>query len=770
MADFLCRTRGNSDPQGKPRVYFTCHPDDLHKYFDKLCEDIFNTHDCAIYYTEDMSLAFDALTNEPVSELDVRISLGRMNLFIVPVTFKLLSTPNRAMDTDISYAKTAGIPILPFMMESGIDEIYSKPENFGKRQYLEPYSTDITAISYESKLERYLNSALINDETAQRVRNAFDAYIFLSYRKKDRRYANELMRLIHSYPEFRDLAIWYDEFLTPGESFQKNIEKMLEKSKLFTLLVTPSLLEYVNGQPNYVMEHEYPDAKAAGMPILPAEMVNTDKTELSDKYKDIPDCVDPKDNLIFRSSLADPLSRLSVFKCDDSPEHLFLMGLAYLDGVDTETDRERGIALITAAAEADYPEAIKKLFSIYDDGVHLKKALLWAKRIAEYCEEQYGKEAPATLSALNQLARVYESCGAFDKAFEIYERIYTLRRRVSGEEHPDTLTVLGNLAAVCLDMGKNKYAMTLHKRSYELQCRVLGEEHPDTLISLNNLGAVYNSMGEYKKALETHEKAYSLICRIFGEEHPNTLTSLHNQALCYSELGEHKKALEIQKRVYAARCRVIGEEHPYTLSSLEQIAVSLRRLGDVEKALEILQRVYELKRKVLGEKHPHTVVCMGKLFDVYRILKKYGEALDMALKAYSDLTDSLGIEHPQALAMLNNISYIYHDAGDHQKCSKILERACELSRKVLGEEHPDTLTSLNNLAICYCALNRLDEAKELLERVYALKCKVLGETHKKTVDALKGLIYVYQRQNCDSLAAELSERLRKLSEDTSSEE
>lgn len=35
-------TKGN----GKPRVYFTCHPDDFDRFFEKVCADIFATHDC----------------------------------------------------------------------------------------------------------------------------------------------------------------------------------------------------------------------------------------------------------------------------------------------------------------------------------------------------------------------------------------------------------------------------------------------------------------------------------------------------------------------------------------------------------------------------------------------------------------------------------------------------------------------------------------------------------------------------------------------------
>ena len=112
-----------------------------------------------------------------------------------------------------------------------IDEFYSKPDKFGELQYLDPYAHDATAISYEEKLKKFLESVLISNEMAERIRKAFDAYIFLSYRKKDRKYANQLMRLIHSNPECRDIAIWFDEFLTPGESFKDSIDKILGRGK-----------------------------------------------------------------------------------------------------------------------------------------------------------------------------------------------------------------------------------------------------------------------------------------------------------------------------------------------------------------------------------------------------------------------------------------------------------------------------------------------------------------------------------------------------------
>ena len=124
------RTRGGGSPNGKRRVYFTCHPEDFDRYFDKVCEDIFKTQDCAIYYTADMTA--------PIPEQYLESDLGQMSLFVMPVTFRLLYEPNRAMDSDYAFATSENhlIPVLPLMMETGIDEFYEK--RFGKREYYSP--------------------------------------------------------------------------------------------------------------------------------------------------------------------------------------------------------------------------------------------------------------------------------------------------------------------------------------------------------------------------------------------------------------------------------------------------------------------------------------------------------------------------------------------------------------------------------------------------------------------------------------------------------
>ncbi|MBQ8753289.1 MAG: hypothetical protein IJZ13_09320, partial [Clostridia bacterium] len=205
MASLAYKTRRNTSPQGKPRVYFCCHPADFPLYFDSVTEEILALQNCAIFYPAEGQVEYDAVLLQDLSQ---------MQLFVMPVTQRLLTTKNPALNTAFPFAVSHHIPVLPLMQESGLDELCN--EKCGDLQYLDKHAADATAIPYAEKLQKYLDNVLIGDELADKVRAAFDAYVFLSYRKKDRQYAQELMRLIHKNPFCRDIAIWYDEFLTPG--------------------------------------------------------------------------------------------------------------------------------------------------------------------------------------------------------------------------------------------------------------------------------------------------------------------------------------------------------------------------------------------------------------------------------------------------------------------------------------------------------------------------------------------------------------------------
>ena len=402
--DILSYIPSDTNPKYSSKIYFAGNKDEFDRYFDVITKQILNITNktnttCTIWFRKH----FDSLSKKENQLLND--FLAETHLIIVPITRNLLLKSDGVMQNEILFAKKNHKPILPIMLEMGALELYSKPENFADMQFLNPNDMDTTTIPYEKKLQDHLANVLINDKMRAKIQAAFDAYVFLSYRKKDRAQAQKLMRLIHENDFCRDVAIWYDEFLTPGEDFNKSIKDALKKSNLFTLLVTPSVIE----PDNYIIKHEYPMAqqqfKENQTPILPIECVETDTSKLNDLFDNIPPCTKFDNPDLLSDVLKTSLKNIALMKNRDNPTHNYLIGLAYLNGIDVEIDYERGISLITDAANCNLPEAKKELISIYTKGIgtsiQYKTALQWTDKLIEQykellkSDETYGEKLTA---------------------------------------------------------------------------------------------------------------------------------------------------------------------------------------------------------------------------------------------------------------------------------------------------------------------------------------------------------------------------------------
>ena len=297
------RAKGMGAPHGKLAIYFCALPEDFKRYFEEVVEDIFHVRqDCAIW--------FDAENTTKSEEKTVGPALSEMHLFVMPVTARLLDGENEAVEK-FRFAVAHQIPVLPILEERGLEDVYNRI--CGEVQLLDAVSTDKTAIAYRTKLSDYLNNVLPDEVTLHRIRAAFRARIFLSYRKKDRAYAQKLMRLIHAQPSCHDIAIWYDEFLIPGMHFRDLIMEELDGCDLFRLAVTPNLLE----DGNFVLTEEYPAACAVGKPILPVELAETDRDALSVKFRGLPPLLDPEDG----AAIADAIRKYARHMEGADPSH-----------------------------------------------------------------------------------------------------------------------------------------------------------------------------------------------------------------------------------------------------------------------------------------------------------------------------------------------------------------------------------------------------------------------------------------------------------------
>ena len=91
------------------------------------------------------------------------------------------------------------------------------------------------------------------------------------------------------------------------------------------------------------------------------------------------------------------------------------------------------------------------------------------------------------------LAGVYQAQSLVDQAERLITKSLEIRDRVFGPEHPSTLTAMHNLAALYQHRGRLKDAERLYSfQSLEVSRRVLGPEHRDTLMTAHYLAMTYN--------------------------------------------------------------------------------------------------------------------------------------------------------------------------------------------------------------------------------------------------------------------------------------
>ena len=536
------------------KVFFCSTKADREKFFEEISSDLFEIQDnISIWYKEE-----DAIDISDEERKEYLSDLSEMALFVVPVTGDFLKTENDAR-RELDHAIKENIPILPILEEQGLEFLFN--DVCGNLQILNKHDPDPTALPYKDKLKLFLDTVLLKDEMLEKIRKAFAAYIFLSYRKKDRRYAQEVMRLIHKDPFTRDIAIWYDEFLTPGEDFNESIKEAFEKSDLFSMVVTPNLLE----KPNYVMTTEYPMAVKAGKKILPLQAVDTDGEALTKDYPGIPEPVKAeKDNIDRIDELIKDALKIET---NDDPLHKFFIGLAYLSGIDMDIDHEKARNLITDAAEGGIEEAYQKLVSVYELGQgadrDYEKAAIWQEKYAGCLKKKLDDNDTDEdlryryIRTVNAAAAKWRDLLKYDRCWDLLEEMMALDTEGMTEKEKTALAESFQYAAEFANWQKDFHrARTFLNKmlaiSEEFIASIRKDElektnkarHSDLLqviyrgLAMNILGDIEAKEGNWSEALKCYEEAEPLIRRVFAANPEKNQGHAKTVAELYGKLGQ----------------------------------------------------------------------------------------------------------------------------------------------------------------------------------------------------------------------------------------
>lgn len=537
------------------KVFFCSIEEDRIRYFDEISSDLFELqNNLSVWYVQG---DIDQLSEE---EKQAHLSdLSQMVLFVVPVTSNFLKSENAARNLELTFAIKHNIPVLPLLEEQGLEMLFN--EVCGNLQILNKHDPDPTALPFKDKLKLFLDTVLLKDETILKIRKAFAAYIFLSYRKKDRRYAQEVMKLIHKDPFTRDIAIWYDEFLTPGEDFNESIKEAFEKSGLFSMVVTPSLLE----KPNYVMTTEYPMACDAGKKILPIAAVDIDEEALKKDYPGIPEPIKAEKENADR--IGNMIKEALDIKNNDDPLHKFFIGLAYLSGIDMDTDHEKARTLIIDAAEGGIEEAYRKLVTMYEVGQGVSRdyeqSAKWQEKYVQLLEKKL-KDGDSDddlrfryIRATNEAAEKWRFLLRYDRVWLLLEKMMAVDISDLSNHEKIALTESFQYAAEIANSQKDyqRARMFLEKMleisenfitSYkEIELEKNGQSvYSDMLktiyrgLGLVILGDIEANEKNWKEAINSYEEAEPLIRKVFARDPAKNQDSARTLVGLYGKLGE----------------------------------------------------------------------------------------------------------------------------------------------------------------------------------------------------------------------------------------
>ena len=580
-----------------------------------LVSDILGHLDCTIWY------ASEPITADTLQ--DHLASLSEMSLMVVPVTKALLDANGVCLRYEVPWARQHGLTCLPILLEPGLTDAFNAA--FGSIEYLDRTVSGGSHIPYAQRLGMFLDARFAQGEEREAIRSTFQRHLFLSYRKKDRPLAHDLMRCIHEDPRCQGVAIWYDEFLTPGEDFNDNIEGSLLKSDLFLLAVTPSLLEL----PNYVQQIEYPRAQQEEKPVLPVELAPTDAQQMATEYRDLPECASLEDRAGLRARLVDLLGEFGTGPEGMSEEELlYLRGRAYLEGLDVEREPDIGAALVMRAAQAGYEPAMTRLSMLYRQGEgverNLDASLQWERAVVSRKVKRY-REAEASQDGASGDLVGDAYFGLWFYADDLLTlgdgtrteaalKCYAMMRDIAEREREKCLNVTGALSgglgfwarqiAICYN-----FEGDAHRSAGRYDLAIAANEE-----SVKVINAARQMLGRVEAELEgSDDEATQAAAGIMKAMDVQTFRELlHDEAICYQRLGDlhalignaeradfcRHRSLELWGELRAAQKEGTKEEaiSRDELVYNRRMGVEAMQRGDLETAERHLVEAYEMAR------------------------------------------------------------------------------------------------------------------------------------------------------------------------------
>ncbi|CAF0898807.1 unnamed protein product [Didymodactylos carnosus] len=183
--------------------------------------------------------------------------------------------------------------------------------------------------------------------------------------------------------------------------------------------------------------------------------------------------------------------------------------------------------------------------------------------------------------AHNNLGRVYDNKGDYEKALKSYEKSLEIKLISLPPNHPSIATTYNNIGLVYDNQGDYEKALKSYEKSLEIKLISLLPNHPDIARTYNNIGSVYDSQGDYEKALKSYEKSLEIELISLPPNHPSIATTYNNIGLVYDNKGDYEKALKSYEKSLEINLILLPTNHP-------DIARTYNNIGSVYDIIHVI--------------------------------------------------------------------------------------------------------------------------------------------------------------------------------------
>mmetsp|Transcript_109 Transcript_109/g.178 ORF Transcript_109/g.178 Transcript_109/m.178 type:complete len:766 (+) Transcript_109:110-2407(+) len=378
----------------------------------------------------------------------------------------------------------------------------------------------------------------------------------------------------------------------------------------------------------------------------------------------------------------------------------------------------------------------------------LKTKLKMYEEYLAFTMKANGRWHPSVAMVCIKMGHLWNACGKYTEAIEMYEKGFEIRLQFVGQDTLDTAILSNTMADVLAKLGRWNEAIKYYKKSLDTFSAALGPYDPWVRTTYQKLENIFIDQDKHDEALIMHEEVlryelqetrYITTSKLFygtNDNEEDFTTKLYKNILetramalapeypdaarMCNALGDllfsqHKydDATAMYQEAHAIETSCLGANHPDGAASSSILEKILKHRDNEDEAVEAYHKVLGIGLQAHVHDHPLIASRYHRIGNVLSNQGRYRDAMNMYQEALEIRLKKLGYDHPETTLLYNHIGHALANQGSYLEATRMFKRALQIWKKSLGECHPMILSTYHKMVDIAFEQGKATEAEEL---------------------------------------------------------